>query len=358
MIAPMIPLKSLFLCASTILAGLSDLSQGAALPTQSNSNSSLKVALVRSPPPNWPLPLGSHNWTGIEINITQAVDQGIHLIQEAKQNGADLLAFPELWFPGFPKGRELYNWKETHFPSFIKNAIVVGGHDWTRLIAAIRQANIWTSLSFVERRGDHIFMAPSGSERDIFTDGNISELKVVNTEIGRVGMLECAEHWYPSMTFPLAAQRPKLHIGNFPYVLDDCDDSEAWSFHAGLTKAATGSYAFLSGAYVLMPAVGYAFIMDNITNIVVDISASVDFDETPILYHTFPNSSLFFSDETYDEDAQISWGVLQQISEGFPTDIPQEEGNLVPHREVSVAQLLRGNFTWSETGFVSPVDQH
>ena len=61
---------------------------------------SLKVALVRCPPPNWPMPLESQDWTGIKIDINQSVDRAIELIEAGKANDAHLIAFPELWFPG------------------------------------------------------------------------------------------------------------------------------------------------------------------------------------------------------------------------------------------------------------------
>lgn len=44
------------------------------------------VALVRAPPPNSPLPLANKNWTGISINLTEAVDAGIGYINEAKSH--------------------------------------------------------------------------------------------------------------------------------------------------------------------------------------------------------------------------------------------------------------------------------
>jgi nitrilase len=56
---------------------------------------------VRSvPSPNWPMPLEIQDWMGIIIDISQSVQRGIELIHEAKANGATLVAFPELWFPG------------------------------------------------------------------------------------------------------------------------------------------------------------------------------------------------------------------------------------------------------------------
>lgn len=60
----------------------------------------MKVALVRCPPPNWPLPLQNRDWTGIDIDISQTIEVGLRLMREAKDAGATLITFPELWFPG------------------------------------------------------------------------------------------------------------------------------------------------------------------------------------------------------------------------------------------------------------------
>jgi predicted amidohydrolase len=87
----------------------------------------------------------------------------------------------------------------------------MGSEQWNRLIDAISSANIWTALAFAEREGDHIYMSqalispagatvhhrrklrPSGSERDLFSDGKVEDIKVVETDLGRVGMLQCGE---------------------------------------------------------------------------------------------------------------------------------------------------------------------
>ncbi|RMZ75254.1 hypothetical protein DV738_g5568, partial [Chaetothyriales sp. CBS 135597] len=359
-------LKKFLLLSAACLAAVS--------ATQNTTDDAeLTVALVRTPPPNWPLPLANKNWSQITIDVDQTIDAGLKLIQEAKANGAGLVAFPELWFPGFPKGRELYHWNVTHLPSYIDNALEVGSPRWNRLIDGIKNESIWAGLGFVERKGDRLFMAqalispegelvihrhklrPSGSERDIFSDGTIQEFKVLNTDLGRVGMLECAEHWYPSMTFPMALQRPKLHIGNWPYTLDDGDETESFWFGSGISSAGTSSYALLSGAYVLIPSVGHPYILSPYTQIVAEVNASVSFTETPILYHTL-NATLLYSDESYDTDAQISWGTLQQINEAVPDSIPHVTGSLVPHSEHSNEQLRIANFTWSETGTPSIYD--
>lgn len=62
--------------------------------------SNFTVALVRTPPPNWPLPITNYNYSGISFNISECVDAGVALIQSAAETGSNLIVFPELWFPG------------------------------------------------------------------------------------------------------------------------------------------------------------------------------------------------------------------------------------------------------------------
>ncbi|KAJ0415659.1 carbon-nitrogen hydrolase [Aspergillus carlsbadensis] len=330
------------------------------------SRKPLKVALVRSPPPNWPLPLHNKNWQGVHINLAQTINAGIALIEKASADGANLIAFPELWFPGFPKGRDRNDWSKSHLASYIDNSLVVGSPDWDRIIDAAKANAIWTAVAFSEKMHNRIYMAqalispegevvihrhklrPSGSERDMFSDGSIDGFKVVNLPIGRTGMLECGEHWYPSMTFPMQAQREQLHIGCWPYALDPEDKADNVWFNSHIVRHATSLYALLSGAYVLMPCVRHAFILDPLCNIVAEMRADVSFEEQPILYHVIEGFDWLDGVKEHDPDAQVSWAVLQQLQASFPKYIPHEQGGLVPRREVSIDDLKAGRFTWSE----------
>lgn len=60
----------------------------------------LTVAIVRAPPANWPLPLMNKNWTGVDFDINATVAKAANLVEEAAHAGANLVVFPELWFPG------------------------------------------------------------------------------------------------------------------------------------------------------------------------------------------------------------------------------------------------------------------
>ncbi|KAJ6110593.1 aliphatic nitrilase [Penicillium sp. IBT 16267x] len=212
--------------------------------TQAAGNdANLTMALVRAPPPDWPLPVYTYNWTGIMPNLNSSVDKAIQYMHEAKGNGANWILFPELWFPGFSKGSAYNNWTNTHLPTYIENAMVVGGPEWKRLISAIKEVKLYAGINFAQKLGDNLYMAqalisplgdelifrhklrPSGVERDIFSDGTMDQLKVITSAYGRVGMLECGEHQYPSMTFPMQAQLEKFHLGPFPYMGDRGDDN-------------------------------------------------------------------------------------------------------------------------------------
>lgn len=68
--------------------------------TDTTDYSNLTVALVRVPPLGFPLPILSRNYTGLSFDLDGTVAKGISLIAEAASNGANLIVFPELWFPG------------------------------------------------------------------------------------------------------------------------------------------------------------------------------------------------------------------------------------------------------------------
>ena len=146
----------------------------------------------------------------------------------------------------------------------------------------------------------------------------------------------------------MAAQRPKLHLGCFPFITDFGDEKDSYWYNAALTTRASGSYAFMSGAYCAFASVGYTWIYDPLMRIIKHVDASVPFDEVPIMYHTFENAHNFHSNQIHDPDAQVSWGSLQQISENFPKNIPKEQGSLVPFRETSVEWLRKFDWEWSE----------
>lgn len=90
-------LPSNILIAATSHAGVA---HAVVSNSSADSTANLTVAMVRSAPPNWPMPLLTYNWTGVKLNISETVDAGIGLIHKAAEEGAGMITFPELWFPG------------------------------------------------------------------------------------------------------------------------------------------------------------------------------------------------------------------------------------------------------------------
>lgn len=95
--------------------------------------------------------------------------------------------------------------------NYFRQTITVNDTNWNKLVSAARQNNIWLEFGFAQRINDHVYMGqglvdsdgnvvqirqklrPSGSERNIFSDGTIDQLLVHETPFGRLGMLECWE---------------------------------------------------------------------------------------------------------------------------------------------------------------------
>ncbi|KAH0280331.1 aliphatic nitrilase-like protein, partial [Aureobasidium melanogenum] len=353
---------------SAALAASIGLAGAVVSPDVLNTSENFTVAMVCSAPPNWPMPLTTYNWTGVQLNISETVDYSIELIHKAADEGASLISFPELWFPGFPKGNAENNWTVHYLPMYMNNSLVVGDDNWNHLIAAIQDAGIYAGLSFSELKGDRLYMAqalvspigdllihrhklrPSGSERWFFSDGTVDGLKVVTTPRGRMGMLECGEHTYPSTNFIMQAQMENVHLAPYPYLADPGDPTALWWEDIIFDSAAARAYAVYSGAYVFFHAIGAAAAFDNLGNAMVSMNASTDMDSFPMLYSSI-NTTSFNTSRTYNPDGQQSWAFLQQIVQSFPAYIPREDGILVEHREHSVEWLLSGALT-SELGAI------
>lgn len=95
-------MHSSFFLAAAIAAAVTTVNAAAVCARNvTDTTANLTVAMIRSAPPNWPMPLLTYNWTGVQLNISETVDEGINLIQEAADAGAGLVTFPELWFPGY-----------------------------------------------------------------------------------------------------------------------------------------------------------------------------------------------------------------------------------------------------------------
>ena len=239
-------------------------------------------------------------------------------------------------------------------------------------MAAAKDNYVFVSISFSERIGNAIYMGqaiigpdgevlisrqklrPSGGERNIWSDGTIDQLKVVNTTYGRIGTLECWEwvfkqftsfpvltinrHFHPSMTFIMQAQLESIHVGSWPYMPNyNTSDALYWE-SAEVNMAAASMYATNSGAWTLVPVVGRAAIFDPTGLEVAHINAEVSYNDEPMLYHSINTTK--FTRSPYNLNGEQSWGILQQIVNGWPAELPKENGTYIDRKTNTVSELV------------------
>lgn len=141
-----------------------------------------------------------------------AIEKSIRLIREAKQNDASLIAFSEVWVPGYPNFLWSGNYAE-NLPlvqKYMANSISAYGDEMLQIRQAAAENKIYVSFGFSERAGHSLYLAqmfigpdgnfllhrrktkPTHVERTIFGDSTGDSLKtVVETPLGRIGMLNC-----------------------------------------------------------------------------------------------------------------------------------------------------------------------
>lgn len=170
------------------------------------------------------------------LDLDGTIDKTIALMEQASKQGAQLVAFPETWIPGYP----WWIWLNPpalgmqYVQRYFDHSLVVGSDEFKRLADAARSLKIWLALGYSERAGGSLYIAqalidaegrtqmtrrklrPTHVERTVFGDGDGSDLHVVQTPVGNVGMLNCWEHLQPLSKYALYSQNEQIHIGAWP----------------------------------------------------------------------------------------------------------------------------------------------
>jgi aliphatic nitrilase len=167
------------------------------------------------------------------------VEKACALIREAGRAGARLVAFPEVFVPGFPHwiylDRPQAN--EGYFEALVGEAVEVPGPATAALGQAAREAGACVVIgvheasrrSMGELFNTNLIFAPDGSlagwhrklmptyaEKMIWSFGDGSTLRVHDTAVGRLGTLACGENTNPLARFALIAQGEQVHVANYP----------------------------------------------------------------------------------------------------------------------------------------------
>jgi aliphatic nitrilase len=173
------------------------------------------------------------------LDSSRTIGKALSLIEEAANNGASLVAFPESFVPGFPVWAALRAPILNHafFLALAREALHIDGPEIGRVRAVARNKGVYISLGFTEGTeasvgclwNSNVLIGPDGSilnlhrklvptfyEKLIWANGDARGLRVVQTDIGRIGMLICGENTNPLSRFALMAEGEQVHISTYP----------------------------------------------------------------------------------------------------------------------------------------------
>jgi predicted amidohydrolase len=175
----------------------------------------------------------------VYLDTERTVEKTCSLIAEAARAGAQLIAFPETFISAFPIWTAIAAPILTHdlFKALAASAIEVDGPEMLRIRETARRHHmivsigfnegtkasvgcIWNSNALIGEDGTllnhHRKLVPTHYEKLAWTNGDGAGLRVVETPIGRIGMLICGENTNPLARYTLMAQGEQIHISSYP----------------------------------------------------------------------------------------------------------------------------------------------
>lgn len=176
--------------------------------------------------------------SSVWLDRDATTEKACALIAEAARGGADIVALPESFVPGFPY------WLFTKTPAegaayhrlLHDQAVEVPGPTVTALERAAIDAGVVAVVGVTERApgrvgtlyntnlvfgpegylGRHRKLVPTSVERTVWTGGDGSTLSVFPTAHGPLGTLNCGENVNTLARFALLAEGERVHVANFP----------------------------------------------------------------------------------------------------------------------------------------------
>jgi nitrilase len=217
----------------------------------------IKVAAVQAAP--------------VWMDAQGTLDKTIALIDEAGRQGIRLLAFGEVWLPGYP----FTIWLQPPMVSMEivmahrANAVTLDGPELRAVGEAARRNGMWVMLGFAERDRGSIYCAqalfddrgrivmsrrklrPTHMERTVWGEGPATDIKVVDTPFGRVGGLNCWENIQPINRQGMFQLGEQIHVASWPSFGMFKGMRQAFCLSAEANLNESASYAMEGGCFVL-----------------------------------------------------------------------------------------------------------
>lgn len=203
------------------------------------------------------------------LNKDASIDKAIEWIQKAAQEGVRIIAFPEVFIPGYPGWiwQGPFTFGQRFQQKYAKNSITRNGPEIRRIAAAARENNIVVVMGFSEYDRGSLYMSqatfdesgaligvrrkvkPTHVERSLYGDGTGADLQVHKLSVGRVGALNCWEHFQPLSKYALFSMGEQIHVASWPNMSNHAIVVD--SFSPDVTNAANRTYAVEGQVFVL-----------------------------------------------------------------------------------------------------------
>lgn len=210
----------------------------------------LRCAIIQAPP--------------VFLNLDASVERALDLLGQARETGAELIAFGETWLTGYPvwidsapragiwgnpSARALYR-------RLFEQSPELDGPEIARIHRRAHELGCDVVIGLHERSGHTLYntqlmlsrdgesrvhrrkLVPTYTERTVWGRGDGSTLGTLETPYGPVGGMICWEHWMPALRQVMHARHEVIHIAQWPTAHD-------------LHQLASRQYAFEGGCFVL-----------------------------------------------------------------------------------------------------------
>jgi aliphatic nitrilase len=212
------------------------------------------------------------------LDTARSVAKACSVIEEVAGRGARLVAFPEVFLPGFPVWAAVEAPIRTHelFKRLAASAVRIDGPELASLRQAARRHGMFVSMGFTEGTpisvgclwnsnvligvdgtllNHHRKLVPTYYEKLIWANGDGSGLRVCDTELGRIGMLICGENTNPLARFALMAEGEQVHISSYPPVWPTRPPEGPGNYDlAQAIRIRAGAHAFEAKAFNVVAA--------------------------------------------------------------------------------------------------------
>ena len=188
--------------------------------------SSIRAAIVQRPP--------------ALLQRAETIDRAVAGLEEAAAAGAQLVVFPETYVPGYPayiwrlRPEHDYDLSRVLHGMLLENAVDLAADHLDPVRSAAERLGVTTMIGVHERDASfsratlfntlitigpdgeivnrHRKLMPTNPERMVWSAGDASGLRVLDTPLGRLAGLICWESYMPLARFALYAQGVQVYV--------------------------------------------------------------------------------------------------------------------------------------------------